>query len=139
MLETTKVTNTENFKYIVEGLQNKATDLEESRNTLSSFDFDQGYAYFMGNIMHRGRYQVLVDEYGPIISMIETQLRKLNKDAEAKIVLENKDEVVKFVKDQDWATADMVGQLWFTKEGRYYTADGLMEFFLKLKKEQKQQ
>ena len=71
--------------------------------------------------------------------MIETQLRKLNKDAEAKIVLENKDEVVKFVKDQDWTTTDMVGQLWFTKEGRYYTADGLMEFFLKLKKEQKQQ
>jgi hypothetical protein len=56
MLEATKVTTTENFKYIVEGLQNKAKDLEESRNTLSSFDFDQGYAYFMGNVMHRGRY-----------------------------------------------------------------------------------
>jgi hypothetical protein len=78
MLEVTKVLETDSFKNIAECLQNFTIQLENTRDTFVSLDISQGFDYFQGNIVHRGRYESLVDIFQTFITKIVAKLRGLD-------------------------------------------------------------
>ena len=70
----------------------------------------------MGNIMHRGRYQTLIqDEIEDFVMRVVTKLSEIKCVKTAEKLLEKKDVVKQYFRDQNWTTTDFIEE-WKTKQ-----------------------
>jgi hypothetical protein len=110
MLDDTKVQETDSFKCIAECLVNLESELVSTRDTFTALDA-RGYGYFMGNIIHRGRYENLADPFMIFVKMVITYTRQ-NFPSFTNKLEQNKDRFKQYLKQNNWTTADMFDHEW---------------------------
>ena len=120
MLDGTKDLSTVTVKDIGEGIQNVNINLENILYTLIWLS-TLGESYFKGNFADRGRFESLVlPDYMGFLNLILNKLGELGLTLNADRLLENKNRVILYLKQNKWTSAEMTSHVWFTDKYNDY-------------------
>ena len=94
VLSGTKVSITDSFKSIVEGIENSDVKLTTTMATLIFLD-QLGNSWFRGNVLNRYRYESLVSE--PLVKIILAKLESFDLNILIEIIQDHEKETLAFI------------------------------------------